>query len=159
MKKIIALISFMGLVSCASGDVTTKDIEYVKDPLNPNRLVTKAEAERIGKLDLFGSSKIPDKEDFRLNKYLWDACLDVLADLPPLHIKPEVGIYQTDKVKVKDHTVSVQCRVTGEKIASKNLNVTVYEYNSSGESISHKKDSHIKGQILLRARELKINDV
>ena len=64
MKKIIALISFMGLVSCASGDVTTKDIEYVKDPLNPNRLVTKAEAERIGKLDLLDQVKYQIKKIF-----------------------------------------------------------------------------------------------
>lgn len=158
MKKIISVGTALFLVSCSSSNITTNDVEYVKDPMNPNRQVTKKDAERIGKLDLFGAKKVPEKEDFRINKYLWNACLDVLSDLPPLHIKPEVGIFQTDKVKVADNTISVQCRITGEKIASKNLDVTVYQYNNLGESLSHRKDSRIKGQILLRSRELKIHD-
>lgn len=159
MRKILSFVAMSVLSACSIFDVPTKDVEYVKDPMNPNRrMVTKAEADRMGKLDLFGTKKIPDKEDFRINKYLWNACLDVLSDLPPLYIKPEVGIYQTDKVKLDDKTLSVQCRITGEKIASKNIDVTVYHYNHLGESLSQKKDSRIKGQILLRSRELKIND-
>ena len=157
MKKIISLFIGIFMVSCSSSDIDTKDIEYVRDPMNPNRLISKKEADRIGKLDLFGTKKVPKKDDFRINKYLWDACLDVLSDLPPLHIKPEIGLYQTGNVKTNNGTVSIQCRISGEKISSDNIDVTVFD--NTNNNLSSFKDSRIKGQILLRARELKIDDV
>ncbi|MEM6602654.1 MAG: DUF3576 domain-containing protein [Pseudomonadota bacterium] len=153
-RKILILWGCLIGVSCGEG----KDIEYVRDPLNPGRLITKDKAAQIGKITDLGKSG-PSKEEFRVNKYLWDACLDILKGIPSEKIEPKVGIYETAYVPSSGKDIKVQCRVKGGKILSKNLEVTVTERNPETEQISSFSGEQIRGQILLRARELKANDI
>lgn len=145
-------------ISSCGSDIQTKDIEYVADPLNPNRVVSKERADRIGKINLFSSSDTPDIEDFRINKYLWNACLDVLADMPSGVIKPEVGIYETEYTQTDQGIIKIQCRIKGEKVLSKNLDVTLHKRNEQGIHVKTIQENNLKKQMLLRARELKVHN-
>ena len=157
MKNIILLFfSVIALFGCTQ-TVKSKDSDlvYVKDPTNPNRRILKRTAVQRGKLELFSRSD-PKKEEFRVNKYLWDACIDILSHFPAMHIQPNVGIFETDYLASQGKNIKVRCRILGPKIFSHNIQVTVFE-KAHDHVITSYEDKKIKSEILLRARELRAN--
>lgn len=157
MSKNIFIIFAFFISACSLSD--GKDIEYVKDPLNPNRMVTVEDAERTGKLKISDFTGNDKKDNFQVNKYLWNACLDILEDFPTNSLKSDIGLYETEYVQSGDKYIKIRCRVKGSEILSKNLDVIIFEKKSSDAVVKTFEDKSIKSQILLRARELKAEDV
>lgn len=158
--SLLSAVASCGLNPFASdNNLNVEKVEYVKDPSNPARIVTKAQADKVGKLDIFNKTESEDGQEFQANKYLWDACLDILGTMPSLVVKPEFGFYETDYVTADKGLVKVRCRVTGAKILSENLDVITFEKSTADSPVKSFKDNVLKGQILLRARELRANNV
>jgi hypothetical protein len=137
---------------------SSKEVKYVKDPRNPNRLITEAEAKKTGKVDLFNlGSKEKVAEGYQeKNYFLWSACVDVLSGLPTKISDANGGIYTTEFVPNAQGVLqSIQCRVTGKKVLSNNIIVTVFTKNQQDLSVTESDNNAIKSNILIRAKELK----
>lgn len=157
LRNLFLLCLLLSISACSYLSNTGKDVEYVKDPFNPQKMITKAEADKIGTLDL-NFIKSDDKPDGyqEKNYFLWSACVDVLSNLPPKISDAAGGIYTTDYVKSKDNTFqAVQCRILGDKILSSNLKVTVFGKKADNTPITPYENNELKSNILLRAKELK----
>lgn len=161
LRNLVLLLLLLFCLS-ACGSVLSnlsdsKDVKYVKDPFNPNRMVTEDDANKIGTLDL-NFIKKDDKPDGyqEKNYFLWSACVDVLSDLPPKISDAAGGIYTTEYVQTAKGTKqSVQCRVVGSKVLSSNVIVTVFEVKPDGTQVAPYENNALKSNILIRARELK----
>ena len=150
---------FLSSCSLLSSNIKDgKEVKYVKDPFNPNRMVTEAEAKKTGKLDLFGLGRKDDKPEGyqEKNYFLWSACVDVLSELPPKISDATGGIYITDYVPTNNGLLqAIQCRVTGKKVLSSNVNVSVFTKKLDGSDLTQSENNALKSNILIRARELK----
>lgn len=158
LKKLFICALALYLGGCGSYFSDGKDVEYVKDPYNPNRMITKEKAKKIGTVGFNFGNKGDDKpQGYRhKNYFLWSACVDVLSELPPKISDAAGGIYTTDYVLTKDgNRQSLQCRVLGEKVLSKNVEITVFTMTPEGQLISSKDSNELKSNVLIRARELK----
>lgn len=150
----------LSLTGCGFFDTSNLDIqntEYVKDPYNPSRIITKEQSDKIGRVN-FKKTEEDDGKKIQINKYLWNACLDVLNDMPASQIKPEVGIYETDYIQLSDKQVRIRCRIKGNKILSENIDVMTFSRKSKDDAVTSENDLKLKEQVLLRARELKSHD-
>ena len=154
-KNVFIVLFFLSACSFSKG----KDIEYVKDPLNPNRMITAEDAEKVGKLKIADFVTDEKKDGFQVNKYLWNACLDILEDFPTYSVKSNNGIYETDYMQSDNKYIKIRCRIKGAEILSENLDVLIFKKQSLHGEVTTFKDKAIKSQILLRARELKADDV
>lgn len=160
LRNLLLSLLLVSLSACSSvGSLFSegKDIQYVKDPLNPGRMIAEGDAQRIGTLDLNFTKKDDKPEGYQeKNYFLWSACVDILSDLPPKISDAVGGIYTTEYVQTKKGTKqSVQCRVVGDKVLSSNLIVTVFEMKPDGTQITPYENNTLKSNILIRARELK----
>jgi hypothetical protein len=157
LRNLTLLSLLLCLTACSYFSSDTKEVQYVKDPFNPNRMINEKDAKRIGKLD-FNLFKKDDKPEGyqEKNYFLWAACLDVLSDLPPKISDAVGGIYTTEYVKITNGSKqSIQCRVTGDKVLSDNIMVTVFEIKPDGTQVTPYENNTLKSNILIRARELK----
>jgi hypothetical protein len=157
LRNLFLLYLLFTLTACSYVSNTGKDVEYVKDPFNPNKMITKAEANKIGTLDL-NFIKTDDKPDGyqEKNYFLWSACVDVLSNLPPKISDAAGGIYTTEYVPAKDNTFqAIQCRILGDKVLSSNLKVTIFSKKSDGTQMTPYDNNELKSNILIRAKELK----
>jgi|GEM_PF-6677044 len=157
-NNIFVFFIMIFLSACNALSLGGDDVQYVKDPLNPNRQVTVEDAKKSGKLDFFKLSSKDKKPDGyqEKNYFLWSACLDVLSDLPTRVSDSYGGIYTTDFVENNQgHLQAIQCRVVGEKVLSKNLLVQVFTKKVNSEKVIKSDHNALKSSILLRAKELK----
>jgi hypothetical protein len=157
LRSLFLLLSLLCLTACSYFSQTGKDVKYVKDPFNPNRMLTEKEAKKIGTLDL-NFIKKDDKPDGyqEKNYFLWSACVDVLSGLPPKISDAAGGIYTTEYVKAQNGTKqSIQCRVVGDKVLSDNINVTVFTIKPDGTQLAPYENNELKSNVLIRAKELK----
>jgi Domain of unknown function (DUF3576) len=157
LRNLFFFFLFTCLSACSYLSSTGKDVEYVQDPFNPNKTITKKEAEKIGTLDL-NFIKKDDKPDGyqEKNYFLWSACVDVLSNLPPKISDAAGGIYTTEYVPAKDNTKqSIQCSILGDKVLSNNITVTIFSIKSDGTHITPYENNELKSNILIRAKELK----
>lgn len=159
LRNLLLILSFLILTSCGESDIFSnpKEVTYVKDPLNPARMVTEKQAKRIGALDI-NFLKKDDKPDGYQDKnyFLWSACVDILSDLPPKISDAAGGIYMTEYVQSKDGSKqAIQCRILGEKVLSTNVNITVFTISTHGKQLKPYENNEIKSNVLIRARELK----
>lgn len=160
LRNLFLLFILSSLTACSYFSSITskgKDVEYVRDPFNPYKTITKAEADKIGTLGL-DFTKADDKPDgyTEKNYFLWSACVDVLSNLPPKISDAAGGIYTTEYVKGKDNILqAVQCRILGDKILSNNLKVTVFSKKADNTQMTPYENNELKSNILIRAKELK----
>lgn len=159
LRQLLLCAFMISLAGCSYFEAG-EDIKYVKDPYNPNRMVTAEQAQKKGKVGFgfgLGSSKDEKPQGYKeKNYFLWSACVDVLSDLPAKISDSAGGIYTTDYVLNQDgHKQSVQCRILGEKVLSKNVEITVFTLTNAGELLSSSENNALKSNVLIRARELK----
>lgn len=103
-----------------------------------------------------------------VNKYLWRASLDTLSFLPLASTDPFSGVISTEWGASPDspnERVRVTAYVEGKELTARALDVTVFreQLNPSGAwvaaVVNPQTAEQVKDKILLRARELRIQDV
>jgi hypothetical protein len=113
----------------------------------------------------FGGSEIDPQFIIGVNKYLWNASLDVLASLPIASADAYGGVIITewsiDPDRTSDRT-KVMATVNGLDLTARTLNVTVFREtrNANGDwiaaEVSAETSERIEESILGRARQLRI---
>ena len=103
-----------------------------------------------------------------VNKYLWRASLDTLSFLPLASTDPFSGVIATEwgaSPDAPNERVRVTAYVEGKELTARALDVSVFRetLNPSGAwvaaSVNPQTAEEVKDKILLRARELRIQDV
>ena len=171
MKKLlhnlgICFLSCFMIVACSEDDEKdtqnnkpepTKDI-VIKEKksflkFTPTDKINKNKGTSLSDLLNFGGDKVGS-----VNKYLWQASIEVLNFLPIRLADPFSGIISFDKgrppgsSKIYDATVYI----SDAALSAESLNVSVR--NSDG-SISFGAEQEIENAILSRARKLRINSL
>jgi hypothetical protein len=159
--KFCLIILCLTFSACSSGDKLGKT-EILKDEEVPVKEVNQTVKKGIvllddnGKLgDLF---KGGDDEIGSVNKYLWQASLEVLSFLPITSADPFSGIIVFGKGKAPGSIQSYDATVyiSDPALDARSLNVTV---RSSNGTISLEAKREIEIAILSRARQLRLKEL
>lgn len=103
-----------------------------------------------------------------VNKYLWRASLDTLSFLPLASTDPFSGVISTEwgaSPDAPNERVRVTAYVEGTELTARALDVSVFRetLNPTGAwvagTVNPQTAAQVKDKILLRARELRIQDV
>lgn len=103
-----------------------------------------------------------------VNKYLWRASLDTLSFLPLASTDPFSGVIATEwgaSPETPNERVRVTAYVEGKELSARALDVSVFRetLNPSGAwtaaTVNPQTAEQVKDKILLRARELRIQDI
>lgn len=175
-----ALVIFMPLASHAEGDEATAD-----KSLNPNdegfqyprTNEEKRRADRGGvfdiDFDIFGSGDDATSTPLvqsNVNRYLWQASLDVLSFMPLSSSDFEGGVIITDwysnysnDTSNQQEKIKVNVTIKSSELQASSLNVQVFKKIKSGQEWLDQKASNelkeqIEEKILSQARELKLRD-
>ena len=103
-----------------------------------------------------------------VNKYLWRASLDTLSFLPLASTDPFSGVISTEwgaSPDAPNERVRVTAYVEGKELTARALDVSVFRETLSASgawvsaTVNPQTAEQVKDKILLRARELRIQDV
>jgi len=128
-----------------------------------------AEANSIKSL-IFGdpSDSGSSGDGLPVNKYLWRASLDTLSFLPLSSTDPFSGVIATEwgaSPDAPNERVRVTAYVEGKELTARALDVSVFRETLSptgawvSATVNPQTSEQVKDKILLRARELRIQDV
>lgn len=136
---------------------------YVEDDLSNSR-----EQPGLRDLILGGRDGGGNENTLPVNKYLWRASLDTLSFLPLASTDPFSGVVATEwgaSPESPNERVRVTAYVEGKELTARALDVSVFRetLNASGAwvaaPVNPNTAEQVKDKILLRARELRIEDV
>jgi len=156
----ILLLSCLTLTACSSVDSLIKS-----DTENNNRGTKKSvQTEKMGIVLVDNNGKLGEifKGDGNkigsVNKYLWQASIEVLSFLPITSADPFSGIIVFGKGKAPGSSQSYDATVyiSNPALDSRSLNVTV---RSSNGTISSAAKREIESAILSRARQLRLKEL
>ncbi len=118
--------------------------------------------------DLIRGGGGSDANSLPVNKYLWRASLDTLSFLPLASTDPFSGVIATEwgaSPEAPNERVRVTAYVEGKELSARALDVSVFRetLNASGAwtaaTVNPQTAEQVKDKILLRARELRIQDI
>ena len=118
--------------------------------------------------DLISGRGADSENNLPVNKYLWRASLDTLSFLPLASTDPFSGVIATEwgaSPEAPNERVRVTAYVEGKELSARALDVSVFRetLNASGAwtaaSVNPQTAEQVKDKILLRARELRIQDI
>jgi len=147
-----------GLVGCGSS-------ETVATAPNPGPGGRPSD-ERLGTIDLFGlsDSDVSPEDVITVNRFLWNASLDVLTELPLAFVDAYGGVIGTEWIidpETPDERTRVVARVRGLELRARGLAVAVYRQTRTGSgdwvvsSASAETSAAIEDSILQQARRLR----
>lgn len=118
--------------------------------------------------DLIFSERADNGDGLPVNKYLWRASLDTLSFLPLSSTDPFSGVIATEwgaSPDAPNERVRVTAYVEGKELTARALDVSVFRETLSptgawvSATVNPQTAEQVKDKILLRARELRIQDV
>ncbi len=147
-------VRFPALIALASVALSacSQDSDYANQP--------PPEEERETIWDLFSSNDDPDRT-VNVNRYLWNASLEVLSFLPIQSIDPFSGVISTDWGRVQGASSPYRATVYVNSAAldASSLKVAVFR-QAGGRSVpvSDEVADRIEDSILTRARQIWIEE-
>ena len=118
---------------------------------------------------IFGDGTNASGNGLPVNKYLWQASINVLsASLPLASTDPFSGVIATDwgaAANAQNERVRVTATVQGTQLTARGLDVSLFRETLTpagawvAAPVSPQTASKLKDSILVRARELRIQDV
>ncbi len=155
--RVLMVASLVGLAGCSGGigDLFGGGAETA--PANNERIRTdNAEPERETIWDLFGVRDDPNTT-VEVNKYLWNASLDVLSFMPVEAADPFTGVivfgYGTPPGGGRAYQATVYVR--DPALDARSIEVAL---KSRGGPVSAETAHQVEDAILARARQLRIQD-
>jgi hypothetical protein len=142
-----------GLVAC--GGRTARVAPTGQAPQEFNDDIVNAKSDRSSIWDLFGGA--PDQK-VQVNRYLWNASLDVLEFLPVQSVDPFTGVivtgYGTPPGSGRAYRATVH--IKDPALDARSLNVSLQ--TKGGRAVSASTTRAVEDAILSRARQLRIAD-
>ncbi len=153
----LAVAAALTLAACGGNQQPTPQINAAVDANNADFKGGPA-SKPTGKLgDLFGKSTDPNTS-VRVNKYIWNAALDVLSFLPIESVDPFTGVivtgYGTPPGGGRAYRATIY--VQDPALDARSLNIAME--SRGGGPVSAETVHAVEDAILTRARELRIQD-
>jgi len=174
LKVLSLAVILVALGGCQTIDKAEADGTLVRDfpsSSGPDRNPRKYDDQsRAGNSlrDLIRGGGGSDANSLPVNKYLWRASLDTLSFLPLASTDPFSGVIATEwgaSPEAPNERVRVTAYVEGKELSARALDVSVFRetLNASGAwtaaTVNPQTAEQVKDKILLRARELRIQDI
>ena len=142
-----------GLAACGGRNDSKPKI--ANSPEEFNNDVERAKSDKSSIWDLFGGA--PDQK-VQVNRYLWNASLDVLEFLPVQSVDPFTGVivtgYGTPPGSGRSYRATVH--IKDPALDARSLNVSLQ--TKGGGTVSASTTRAVEDAILTRARQLRIAD-
>jgi hypothetical protein len=153
----LAVATALTLAACGGNQQPTPQIQAAVDANNADFKGGPA-SKPVGKLgDLFGKSTDPNTS-VRVNKYIWNAALDVLSFLPIESVDPFTGVivtgYGTPPGGGRAYRATIY--VQDPALDARSLNIAME--SRGGGPVAAETVHAVEDAILTRARELRIQD-
>lgn len=143
----------LSLAACGGNNTSKPNI--ANSPEEFNNDVDAATSEKSSIWDLFGGN--PDQK-VQVNRYLWNASLDVLEFLPVQSVDPFTGVivtgYGTPPGSGRSYRATVH--IKDPALDARSLNVSLQ--TQGGRPVSASTTRAVEDAILSRARQLRIAD-
>lgn len=150
-----ALVSTLCLGVAACGGKNNQKPQIANSPGEFNNDVDNARSNKSSFWDLFGGT--PDQK-VQVNRYLWNASLDVLEFLPVQSVDPFTGVivtgYGTPPGSGRAYRATVH--IKDPALDARSLNVSLQ--TKGGRPVSASTTRAVEDAILSRARQLRIAD-
>lgn len=149
---LLGALSF-GLTACGNSENRAKPLQQA--PREFNNDVEAAQSDKSSIWDLFGGT--PDQK-VQVNRYLWNASLDVLEFLPVQSVDPFTGVivtgYGTPPGSNRSYRATVH--IKDPALDARSLNVSLQ--TKGGRTVNASTTRAVEDAILSRARQLRIAD-
>lgn len=143
----------LGLAACGGGNASKPNI--ANSPEEFNNDIDAAQSDKSSIWDLFGGT--PDQK-VQVNRYLWNASLDVLEFLPVQSVDPFTGVivtgYGTPPGSNRAYRATVH--IKDPALDARSLNVSLQ--TKGGRAVNASTTRAVEDAILSRARQLRIAD-
>lgn len=152
-KTALVGVMCLGLSACGGNNASKPNI--ANSPEEFNNDIDSAQSNKSSIWDLFGGT--PDQK-VQVNRYLWNASLDVLEFLPVQSVDPFTGVivtgYGTPPGSGRSYRATVH--IKDPALDARSLNVSLQ--TKGGRAVSASTTRAVEDAILSRARQLRIAD-
>ncbi len=157
-RPIILGLLLPAVAACSSEDPAERAANLELQRSQVDAFQERAERREKGSLfDLF--DRPDDNQEFGVNKYLWNASLDVLSFLPLEGADPFSGVITTGWGRVAGTNVPYKATVyvTSPALEARSLRVAVFRQSGGrAVAVSDAVAEQIEDAILTRARQLRV---